>query len=426
MWLLLCCLVCAGPRVSGRDWDIALMGAVGDGATRNTAVIQQAIDSAAAQGGGRVIVPTGVFVSGSLSLKAGVTLYLSAGAVLQGSSQMADYASHGHFIYAHEAHGAAIAGMGTIDGNGHHFWDESFATLDRPLHWIQFEDCERLVVEDVTLRNAPSHVLVLDGCRHVRVSGIRIENIPQSPNTDGIDVTDSRDVRISDCYIATGDDAICLKSDTDTVTHVLVSHCILESDDAAIKLGTGSKVLIAHCDFSGIQIRRSRYGLAMFMQMGGVYRDCTFRNIRIETGGRHELYFPIYLDIDRRLPEHELGQIRNMVFSGIDIYSTGKILIAGQPDQPIEHLLLEDIRFYASACADFAKAQKPRGNKKYPHLATSVDLSSRQDLLSLGYIQGLALRRVEVYRADNACTTASHSLEGVQGLRAFDLTVWPQ
>ena len=113
-------------------FDITTYGAVGDGATLNTQAIQQAIDAAAAQRGGVVFFPPGVFLTGTLELKSGVTLELHPAAVLRGSPRLEDYRqlhhtrdddrTPWHLLTAHQAHDITIRG-GTIDGNGTAFWE---------------------------------------------------------------------------------------------------------------------------------------------------------------------------------------------------------------------------------------------------------------------------------------------------------------
>ncbi|MDZ7371187.1 MAG: glycosyl hydrolase family 28-related protein, partial [candidate division KSB1 bacterium] len=117
--------------IPAAEYNILDFGAVGDGTTVNTAAVQRAID-AASLAGGRVVIPPGVFVSGSLQLKSNVELYLEAGAVLKGSNRVEDYQLEGRkrgLIFAYEALNITLSGQGIIDGNGTCFFDPN-----RP-HW---------------------------------------------------------------------------------------------------------------------------------------------------------------------------------------------------------------------------------------------------------------------------------------------------
>ncbi|HEU5397294.1 MAG TPA: glycosyl hydrolase family 28 protein, partial [Verrucomicrobiae bacterium] len=121
--------------------SITDFGAVGDGTTLNTVRIQSAIDQLAAKGGGTLIVPKGTFLSGALFLKPGIHLHLDAGAVIEGSTNLADYPKmmtriEGHFqewrpalINADKIDHLRIDGSGTLDGNGAPFWKEFWTRL---------------------------------------------------------------------------------------------------------------------------------------------------------------------------------------------------------------------------------------------------------------------------------------------------------
>ena len=114
--------------------DATQSGAIGDGATLNTGLIQAAIDQLAANGGGTLVIPKGVYLSGAIFLKPGVNLHLKEGAVLKGSTDRKDYPKtmtriEGHFqqwlpalINADKADHLRISGSGTLDGNGEVFW----------------------------------------------------------------------------------------------------------------------------------------------------------------------------------------------------------------------------------------------------------------------------------------------------------------
>ncbi|NJK85988.1 MAG: hypothetical protein HC906_08525 [Bacteroidales bacterium] len=202
----------------------------------------------------------------------------------------------------------------------------------------------------------------------MKIRAISIINPFTGPNTDGIDLEASKNVTISDCYISTGDDAICLKSSQDTVENVTVTNCILESDDAAIKFGTGSKYAIRFCTFNNIIIRKTRYGISLFMLMGGTFENNYFSNIIMEGGSRYIHEYPVFIDIDKRNEQYSYGKIRNITFTNIDMYSKGKILITGRPESNIEKLSLNNIRFILSDPADFKEADKPGAIKIFLNL----------------------------------------------------------
>ncbi len=381
------------------SWNFSIkdFGAIGDGKTLNTSAIQQAIDQAASLGGGTVYFPPGKYKSGTIELKSDVSLQFESGASLIGSERLEDYTGERKsFIIGDSLENISIAGKGIIDGNGHTFWDEDYQALERPEPWIFLLSCKNVSIEGIKLINSPSHVLRLEASEDVTVNDISIINDFRGPNTDGIDIVDSKNVRISNSFISTGDDAICLKTHRLPVENIVVTNCILESDDAAIKFGTGSRAATRFCTFSNITIRRTRYGISFFMLDGGVYEHNLFSNIIIKGGSRHRHEYPIFIDIDKRVEDRNYGRINNNTFSNIKIVSSGKVLVSGHPESKIEGIDFRNISFHLTEDQDFTESNKPRGNKRYPKLSTSVDLSREPAVFVFGYIKDLSLSDVSI------------------------------
>ncbi len=394
LFLLTCTPVWLFGQASS-TFVITDFGALGDGQTLNTTAIQRAIDTCLAQGGGRVHCPAGTFLTGGLRLGSHLELHLAAGCTLLASSDIRHYPD-GVFITADSLQHVALTGLGVIDGQGDAFYDENFEPGDRPEPFIRFHKSEGITVRDLTIQHSPSHVLVLRECQGALVDGLTIRNHPQSPNTDGIDITSTSDVRIANCLIATGDDAICLKAHARPVEYVTVTNCILESDDAALKCGTGSQSAVRHCVFSNNVIRRSRYGVALFMLEGGVYEHLLFSQISFEGGSRHPHEYPIFVDIDRKRPTDALGQIRHVVFSDWTVQTTGKFLVAGHPQAPLRYLTLRNLHVRVTAPADFGQAKKPRGNKRFPALPSSADFSAESATWVLAHAEHCVLEGIRI------------------------------
>jgi polygalacturonase len=191
-------------------FDPMSYGAKGDGIANDGAAIQKAIDACTQAGGGMVYLPPGNFLTGTIVLKSNVTLHLSAGATLWGSRHIEDYKPF-HLIYAENADNIAIEGDGTINGNGDAFWGREFRPIEkRPSPFIELVGCHNVHIRDVRIRNTPGWGIRPWNCDGVYIRGISMISDMDSPNTDGIDPDASRNVFISDSYIETGDDAICL------------------------------------------------------------------------------------------------------------------------------------------------------------------------------------------------------------------------
>lgn len=417
--LLTAGLCLSAGAVMARDCLVTDHGARANDDIADTAAIQRAIDTCAAAGGGRVVLPNGSFVAGTLFLKSNIELHLAHGALLLGSPRLADYAASKEGVSSHTegkrdglliaegARNVSITGFGTVDGNGESFWDPGFLqsgqsrpTRPRPMPWVEFRDSAFITVRDVTFRNSPSYGVAFTRSHDVQVDNIKIFNDPRSPNTDGIQVNDTQRVAIRSVHIATGDDAIVLKSDNGDVEDVVVSDSILTSDDGAFKFGTSSSKAIRRVTLRDSTMVNSRIGIALFMRRGGVFEDLEVRNLRFVGRSRSWTEWPIYIDTDRRAEGNKLGTIRDVRISGMRIESRGNVLITGNPEAPLTGITLRDIEFRVSEPAPLAKlTNKPRGNVTAGTVPGSVDHSRENSHFTIGHVRGLVLDDVRLVGA---------------------------
>lgn len=271
---------------------------------RTTRALQDAIDRAAAEGGGRVSVAPGVHETGALRLRSRVELHLEAGAVLRFVADPALYPPvearwegasttiHSPCIYAKDAVDIAITGRGEIDGGGAWWWAAFRAgTLAHPRPTlIGLHGCSRIEIAGVTLRDSPAwtvHPLLSDD---VRITGIRIINPPDSPNTDGIDPESCRNVRISDCHIDVGDDCIAIKAGSEgspervPCENIAITNCTMIHGHGGVVIGSEMSggvrgVVISNCVFQGtdrgirIKSRRGRGGTVADVRVSNIVMD---------------------------------------------------------------------------------------------------------------------------------------------------------
>ena len=363
-------------------------GARGDGNTLNTNALQKAIDQAATDGGGTVVIPPGNFLSGGLVLRSRVTLHLEAGAVLCGSQRVEDYqyrpgppvegdANGRHLLFALDAEDIAITGHGTIDGGGSAFWrrkgrptprpedlwsdviawDYEPATQRRPSPMIELARCRNVRIEGVTLTNAPGWTLRPVACETVFIRGIRVRNPIYAPNTDGMDITACRNVFVSDCDIATGDDAICIKSENPygellPTKNITVTNCVLSTCCNGFKVGTSTHGRIENIVFSNSVIynesitplnERATSGIALEVVDGGSMRGVLISNIQMENART-----PLFVRLGRRTPAQG-SFLRGIRFE--QIHATGALLtnsITGVPGMPIEDVVIANSSFRMS------------------------------------------------------------------------------
>ena len=256
-----------------------------------TQTIQRAIDEAAARGGGCVVVPAGEYETAGLVLRSHVELHLEAGALLRFTDDFDAYPvihtrwegyeqdSYRPLIYAKGETDVRLTGPGTLEGQGKRWWTAFRAgemQAARPC-FVCFEDCERVVMSDFTVRNSPAWTIHPLRCENVSIRGLTVVNPSDSPNTDGIDPESCRNVRISDCHIDVGDDCIAVKAGTEDAEqrvpceNVTITGCTMVHGHGGVVLGSEMsgdirRVAITGCVFDGtdrgvrIKTRRGRGG----------------------------------------------------------------------------------------------------------------------------------------------------------------------
>jgi polygalacturonase len=270
--------------------DVRAFGATGNGATKDTAAFQKALDTCAADGGGEVIVPAGNYLIGSIELKSGTTLRLKNGANLLGSPDLGDYPivkvrwegkwtdGHRALISARDANHIAIVGPGKISGN------LALGGRQMPRRPVLIEpiNCTNVRLEDFSTEHRSMWSIHPTYCEDVVAKNLTIRST--GGNGDGIDVDSCQHVRIENCDIATGDDCIAIKSGrgmegyriAKPTEDVLISNCTL-ADSIFACIGIGSEtsggirdVRIENCKFTrartfAIYIK-SRVGRGAFIE----------------------------------------------------------------------------------------------------------------------------------------------------------------
>jgi polygalacturonase len=368
------------PTISQRRLLLTDFGAVGDGKAMNTEAFRKAVAACRKAGGCELVVPAGTFVTGPFELTDRMALVLEKGATVRGSENFKDYESAGKdskttmlpLIGGKNLSDVEIRGEGTIDGAGRAWWQRfrqeraagvpqqgqpraagQPAESPRP-KLIVLTNCTRVRVEGVTLKDSPQFHLVPNRCREVTIEGVKITAPADSPNTDGIDPTGSRDVLIRDCTIDTGDDHVSFKSNPGegTTENVLVTGCTFRhghGTSVGSNVGGGIRnVTVEHCTFedsdNAIRIKSAR-------DRGGVvenitYRDLTIRNVKVaitinlfyfdKAGQKERAARPV----TDATPVVRDVRVVNVAVEGAG--SAGEIV--GLPEMPVSGVLLDNVR----------------------------------------------------------------------------------
>ena len=322
--VLIVCIQCL--QSSAKDYPASLFGINSDGVTLNTRSIQFAIDYIHEQGGGRLVFDVGRFLSGSIHLKSNVTIHLLEGAVLLGALNPLDYDRKGltAFILCHDQQNIAITGKGVIDGQGREvarnvvelvhkglikdaFRNDRPEVPIRPM-LIYFRSCKNIFISGVTMRNATAWVQTYDQCKNLHVDSITVDS-RAFWNNDGIDIVDCDSVEITNSYIDSDDDGICLKShDPNAVCqNILVRNCTIRSSANGIKFGTASLGGFKNIRLINIKIFDTyRSAIALEAVDGGFIENVDADSIYVSNSGH-----AIFLRIGERI-KGKKGRLNNI------------------------------------------------------------------------------------------------------------------
>lgn len=382
----------AGQTLGAADYFARDFGAVPDGVTLNTVSIQAAIDFVSAHGGGRVVLDNGDYVSGSIYLKDGVTLWIDEDSSLLGSLNPFDYikdpdAKWTALIFAVGQKNIGIEGGGTVNGRGFEiatrfidfvhlgvFTDplgnDRLQEGNRPEN-IHFLKCEGIVIRDITLRDPGCWNQQYDKCRDILVERVHVD-AKSYWNNDGIDIVDSSDVIIRDCFFDAADDVYCFKSHSnDGISeNILVENCVGRSSANGIKFGTYTRGKFRKFKFKNIKIYDTyRSAITIATVDGATIEDVEFDGIEsIHTGN------PIFLRTGtRHTRDDQKPYLRNITIKNMYAevplekpdagYSyEGPVedlprnvcpsIIAGVPGIRIENVKLENIEIVYPGHAD--------------------------------------------------------------------------
>jgi polygalacturonase len=431
-------------------FDITRYGAASDRSRLSTPAIQAAVDDCAKNGGGTVYCPPGDYLTGTVLLQSNVTLYLSAGCTLWGSTDLADYAGTApdnpftkYLIAAIGRQNVSIMGEGAIDGQGEAFWEKTdkstlldneyflggeragwgeplqhfYSAKPRYSRMIYFERCSGCLIEGVKLLNSPCWCLNLCGCENMRIRGVTIDAPLYGPNTDGIDVDSCSRVRISDCSIRTGDDAIVLKSIgmsgmNAPCRDIAVTNCVLTTPCNAFKLGTESAVGFENIAFSN-SVVVNEDTTPRHKSLGGIVIESTdgarVRNIMVSNIAMVNVSAPIFIYLGargRKFPwgsggsgePFVPGSIRDVMLSnisavGADITSS----VTGMPGCDIENVSMSGVHIEYAGGQPVAQAERevPERPKVYPE--TTIYGKGAAGGLYIRHAKGLALSRLWLY-----------------------------
>jgi polygalacturonase len=351
--------------------------AVSDGTAPATMAIQQALDDVRNAGGGRVILPTGRFLSGPLVIGSKTELQLSKGAVLLMSDKDSDFPAEKNrrpaFLSASNAHDIRISGEGSIEGQGGRWWkvfldEKTRGIKDAPRRpqLIAISRCERVEVEGISTIDPPNTHYSFKDCQELAIRGIKAIAPDESPNTDALNLSGARNVLIERCHISTGDDNIVLlcgaakKKGVAEVENVTIRDCTLGFGHG-LSIGSYTSGGIRNVTAENITFEGTTSGIRLkaWRDRGGVVEGIHYRNITMKNV-RYPVWITSYYPKTPAHPSMDQsfsGKSLNPVWRDISIEnltSTGSpnsMLLWGLPDEPIDGVTLKHAKFASATGA---------------------------------------------------------------------------
>ena len=420
--LLFLLLIFSQTILFSQDYNILDFGAKPDGKTLNTKAIQSAIDIATKNGGGRVLIPKGKYLTGAFILKTGTDLHLQKDAIILGSTNPKHYFNLNRWkalVLSDNQNNISITGYGEINGQGRElalhidslFYAGQIDSAEynfvekRPKYYlppqlIEFVSCKSIAIKNVTLRNAACWVQTYDKCENIVIDSVRIESDAYW-NNDGIDIQDCKNVRITNCFVNSADDGICIKSQYENYMcdSIYISNCSVRSSASAVKFGT-----VSHGGFKNVVIKNIkiydtfRSAIAIEVVDGAVLENILIDSITaVNTGNA------IFIRLSERSKKKKMGVLKNVIIKNVKVevaferpdykyemrgpalpffHNIFPSSITGIPGHPVENVRLENIEIIYPGKGNNGLAnlplsrldQVPESIKAYPEFSMFGEL----------------------------------------------------
>jgi polygalacturonase len=370
-----------------KEFNVMDYNAKADGITNNSDAFKKAIDDCYKNGGGKVIIPSGKFLTGPIHLKSNVNLHINEGAEILFSTNPDNYyplvhtsfegtelMNYSPLIYAYECKNIAITGKGILNGQADNlnWWpwcskdtygwkpgmpsqkdpenrdalvklaEEGVAVNERVFgngHYlrpifIQTFGCNRVLIEGVKIINAPFWVIHPIKCTNVLVDDVTVES--HGPNNDGCDPEYSKNVIIRNCTFNTGDDCIAIKSGRDAdgrrvaikCENIVVQNCKMIDGHGGVSIGSEisagvCNVFVENCTMDSPNLDRV-LRIKTNSKRGGITENIYLRNIKVGVVKEEVLRLDMFYDVYGSQVGKYLPEIRNVCLENITVKNGGK------------------------------------------------------------------------------------------------------
>jgi polygalacturonase len=395
------------PAFPNREFEISKYGAKSGGEAYVTEAIRKAIDACSAAGGGRVVIPRGMFLTGAIHLKSNVNLHVAEGATLRFSRDPKHYPlvwtrwegtecmNYSPLIYAFEQTNLAITGTGTLDGQAdrEHWWDwkatgnwvvkgspnqaadraalVAMGDKDTPVRerifgeghylrpqFLQPYRSQNVLIEGVTIRNSPMWEINPVLCRNVTVRNVSI--VSHGPNNDGCDPESCQDVLVTGCTFDTGDDCIAIKAGRNRdgrrvntpCENLIIEHCTMKDGHGGVSIGSEvsggvRNVFVRDCRMSSPNLDRA-LRIKTNSYRGGVIENISFHDVTVGEVSHDVIQIDYFYEEGPGGPFHPM--VRNVDIGGVTSEKADYALnLRGYATDPISNVSVEHCRFKNAA-----------------------------------------------------------------------------
>ncbi|UZR98475.1 glycoside hydrolase family 28 protein [Chondrinema litorale] len=439
--------------------NIVSLGAIGDGKTDNTQILQTAIDKVSVSGGGKVIVPEGQFVTGAFFLKDGVTIDIQYRGALLGSLDHKKYLDNekmNHWINAENVNDIGIIGEGEVNGRGQELalildslyfagsWDDRYNYRrhrpERRPKLLHFTLSKKIILEGVTFKNSANWVLDFDRCDQLTINRVTVDSDAYW-NNDGMDIGDCTNVKITNCYVNSADDGICLKSHHPDVLNdnIYIANCVVRSSASAIKFGTASTGGFKNVKIENVSIYDTfRSAIALESVDGGSLENIEISGITaINTGNA------IFIKLGHRNVNGEIGSLKNVSIKDVMVqipyevpdinykirgpelpffHNVFPASISGLPDNYVENVTIENVRIIYPGRSNKGYAQVrlnqlsliPEQRSDYPEFSMFGELPAWG--FYVRHVKGLTFKNV-TFELNDTDYRPAFVFDDVEGLK---------
>ena len=392
---------------SDKTYNINDFGAIADGKTLNTAAFAKAIKACTENGGGKVIVPSGKYLTGAIHLESNVNLHLEDQAEILFSIDPKDYPivhsswegtelmNYSPLIYAKNKTNVAITGKGTLNGQADssnwwvwsggksYGWKKGIPSQNDPTNrevlvdmaeknvpvservfgdgrylrpsFIEFFECNTVLIKDITVINAPFWILHPLKSNNVIIDGVTINS--HGPNNDGCDPEYSQNIIIKNCTFNTGDDCIAIKAGRDAdgrrvaipSKNIIVQNCKMIDGHGGVVIGSEisagvNNVFVENCVMDSPNLDRA-IRIKTNSRRGGIIEDIFVRNLEVGTVKECVLRATMTYNVYGSQTGNFIPVVRNISLENIKVKNGGRygVLADGYAESPVENITLKNV-----------------------------------------------------------------------------------